>query len=85
MPLHQRVDQLITAAQGDLVMYASPRSSDEEFFRRISLDLVGQIPTGLEAAEFLADENPAKREQLVDRLLARPRHARHLQHQLDVM
>lgn len=85
MPLHQRVDELITAAQGDLVMYASPRSSDEEFLRRISLDLVGQIPTGLEAEEFLADENPAKREQLVDRLLARPRHARHLQHQLDVM
>ncbi|MFP6649058.1 MAG: DUF1549 domain-containing protein, partial [Pirellulaceae bacterium] len=80
-----RVDKLITAAQGDLVMYASPRCSDEEFLRRISLDLAGQIPAAVEAEEFLADEDPAKREKLVDRLLARPRHARHLQHQLDVM
>ena len=85
LPLHQRVDQLITAAQGDLARHASPRCSDEEFLRRIWLDLVGQIPGGVEAEAFLADKDPGKREKLVDRLLARPRHARHLQHQLDVM
>ena len=85
VPLHQRVDQLIRAAQGELVIYASPRCSDEEFLRRLSLDLVGQIPTAIEAEQFLTDEDPEKREKLVDRLLASPRHARHLQHRLDVM
>ncbi|MFP6649046.1 MAG: DUF1549 domain-containing protein [Pirellulaceae bacterium] len=83
--LHQRVDQLITSAQGDLARLASPRCSDEEFLRRIFLDLAGRIPGHEEARQFLADEDPLKREQLLDRLLASPRHARHLQHQLDVM
>ena len=83
--LHQQVDQLITSAQGDLAHLASPRCSDEEFLRRIFLDLAGRIPGHEEAQQFLDDENPDKRATLADRLLASPRHARHLQHHLDVM
>ena len=35
VPLHQQVDQLIDASQGDLASHASSRSGDAEFLRRI--------------------------------------------------
>lgn len=45
-------------------------STDEEFLRRVFLDLTGQIPTADRAKAFLADTRPDKRERLVDELLA---------------
>jgi hypothetical protein len=62
----------------------APLASDAEFLRRVSLDLTGIIPTALEVRGFLADTDPAKRERLVERLLASPRHARHLATIFDV-
>lgn len=53
----------------------APESSDAAFLRRVSLDLIGRIPTRAEAAAFLADRSPKKREVLVDRLLASDEHA----------
>jgi hypothetical protein len=50
---------------------------DAEFLRRVSLDLVGRIPTVMEVREFLDDTSPDKRRQLVDRLLDDPRYAVH--------
>ncbi len=82
-PLHQQIDQLIAAGTENYVGIASPLSDDAEFLRRVSLDLVGTIPTVEEAREFLADESPDKRAALVDRLIADPRHARHLQQWID--
>jgi hypothetical protein len=46
-------------------------SSDAEFLRRVYLDVIGVIPTIQEAQTFLADRTPAKREKLIDALLAR--------------
>jgi hypothetical protein len=54
------------------------RSTDAEFLRRISLDLVGVVPRVADARQFLAEESPTKREQLIERLLASPAHATHL-------
>ena len=45
-------------------------SSDEEFLRRVCLDLTGTLPPPHRAREFLASPDPRKREQLVDILLA---------------
>ncbi len=45
-------------------------SSDNEFLRRVSLDLTGRIPTPEEIRTFVADADPAKRDKLIDRLLA---------------
>ena len=45
-------------------------SSDEEFLRRICLDLTGTLPPPHRAREFLANPDPRKRERLVDILLA---------------
>lgn len=45
------------------------RSSDAEFLRRATLDLVGQIPDAAMREAFFADQHPDKRARLVDNLL----------------
>lgn len=64
---------------------AIPPAGDAEYLRRVSLDLIGMPPTADEARAFLSDTDPARREKLVDRLLASPQHTRHLAATLDVM
>ena len=49
---------------------AAPFSSDEEFFRRISLDLTGRLPDPADIRAFLADAAASKRDALIDKLLA---------------
>jgi hypothetical protein len=44
--------------------------SDEQFLRRVSLDLVGLLPTPEQREKFLADSRPDKRARLVNELLA---------------
>lgn len=55
----------------------APPASDAEFHRRVTLDLIGRIPTVAEVRAFLADDDPDKRSCLIDRLLASPEHSRH--------
>lgn len=43
--------------------------TDEEYIRRVTLDLTGDIPTAARVKSFLADIRADKREQLVDELL----------------
>ena len=43
-------------------------SSDEEFLRRVSLDLTGRLPEPERVREFAADSRPGKRAQLIDEL-----------------
>ncbi|MDB6078470.1 MAG: hypothetical protein JWO82_2217 [Akkermansiaceae bacterium] len=43
---------------------------DAAFLRRVHLDLTGLLPDAAEARTFIADKDPAKRERLVDALLA---------------
>ncbi|HXT60691.1 MAG TPA: DUF1549 and DUF1553 domain-containing protein, partial [Pirellulales bacterium] len=66
------VDRLVLAKWRQLGLVPSPPSSDAAFLRRVTIDLCGRLPTAAEARAFLADASPAKREQLVDRLLASP-------------
>lgn len=48
-------------------------SDDETFLRRVSLDLVGDLPTPEEVTAFVLDPSPDKRAKAVDRLLANER------------
>src|SRR5262249_38721213 len=84
-PLHDRIDQPVAAGTPDFSKFAAPLASDEEFLRRVTLDLTGTIPTAAQARAFLADTATDKRVRLIDRLLASPEHARHLAHVFDVM
>lgn len=84
-PLHQRIDQLIAAKTPNFETQAAPIASDAEFLRRIYLDLTGTIPSIVEIKAFLDDKSSNKRQQVIDRLLASPENARHLQNVFDVM
>jgi mono/diheme cytochrome c family protein len=55
----------------------APVIGDEAFLRRIYLDTVGAPPTAAEARAFLDNEDPHKREHLIDRLLKDDRCADH--------
>jgi hypothetical protein len=72
-PLHERIDAEIEAAH---VGPFAPVTSDAEFIRRVSIDLVGMVPTAAEARAFISDPAPNKRAALVDRMLASPEYAR---------
>jgi hypothetical protein len=50
-------------------------ANDSVFLRRLSLDLLGVLPSTNEARSFVADTNPDKRQRIVDRYLARPEFA----------
>src|SRR5262245_31920894 len=73
-----RIDELVAARIKSAGFEASPRAGDEEFIRRVYLDLTGAIPRVAETREFLADQRPDKRARLIDVLLDSPAHATHL-------
>ena len=83
--LHETIDQLIARSASDFDERVSPITTDEEFLRRIYLDLTGRIPSTEQARSFLRDDASEKRAELIDRLLETPQHARHMQHLFDVM
>jgi hypothetical protein len=84
-PLHERIDQAVAAGRPDFGQQAAPRADDAEFIRRVFLDLTGSIPPAADVRAFLKDAAADKREKLIDRLLASPEHARHLQQVFDVL
>ncbi|MBI3866501.1 MAG: DUF1553 domain-containing protein [Planctomycetia bacterium] len=83
-PLHVMIDRLVAMQTPDYDKIAAPVCSDEEFARRLWLDLTGVIPPVADARQFLADTDPAKRAKLIDRLQARPEYARHMQRTFDL-
>jgi hypothetical protein len=48
----------------------SPQADDGEFLRRVTLDIAGRIPTYDETITFLNSQDPDKRRQWIDQLLA---------------
>ncbi len=73
-----RIDALFESTWNEEKIAPSQLTSDHEFLRRVSLDLIGVIPTAGEARMFLANDSGDKRRQTVDQLLDSPRHATHL-------
>src|SRR5262249_18354659 len=50
-------------------------AGDPEFLRRVYLDLTGRIPESAAVRRFLADPDPAKRDKVIDTLVAPDRFA----------
>lgn len=69
VPLGEFIDQQIRQGWQDNEIEPSAAATDEEWVRRIYLDLLGRIPTMEEARKFLADESPRKRSVLTEELL----------------
>lgn len=65
------IDTLVHEKLHKLRILPSGICSDQEFIRRVYIDVVGLIPTSLEVKSFVADANPKKREAVVDQLLQR--------------
>ncbi len=82
--LSVRIDKRITAG-ADYAAMAAPIAGDAEFIRRVSLDLNGVVPSAAQVREFVASTDPNKRTALVDRLLADPLYARHMERTFDVI
>jgi len=72
VPEYNFIDKHIAAKLRKLHITPSPVCSDEEFIRRICLDLTGILPPVSRLREFLADTNPNKREELIDTLMRTP-------------
>ncbi|MFK7735414.1 MAG: DUF1549 and DUF1553 domain-containing protein [Pirellulaceae bacterium] len=65
------IDELVAAKLQRLRVVPSGLCTDEEFLRRVTIDIAGQLPTEEEFAEFIDDPSPNKRSVLIDRLLER--------------
>ena len=65
------VDDLVDAKLKSLRIAPSNLCDDETFLRRVTIDLVGLLPTEEERNEFLADKSQDKRSEYVERLLSR--------------
>ena len=61
-------DHIFGKMERDGVPHAPP-ASDIEFLRRVTLDLTGRIPARTEVRAFLADDDPNKRDKLIDRVI----------------
>jgi hypothetical protein len=59
--LAARIDKYIDAKRVDHKVEPAPQSGDAEFFRRLSLDLIGRIPSLIESRDFIDDDREDKR------------------------
>jgi hypothetical protein len=71
-----QVDELIAAELLRARIEIAPRCSDEDFLRRVSLDIAGLPPSPQEVTLFGLDPDPHKRAAAVDRFLAGSDYAR---------
>lgn len=71
------IDQLIDRELQRLNIKAAPLTTDEQFLRRVTLDLTGRLPLPADVDEFVASKDPQKRAKMIDQLLASDEFARH--------
>src|SRR5689334_8234339 len=78
LPPAVTVDQTVRMIDGHLTAFWSKNditparvADDAEFFRRLSLDVIGRIPTASEARAFIDSTDPDKRTKKIEELLAR--------------
>ena len=63
------IDRLVKANYEKFGVEPNPMTTDEQFVRRIYLDVTGTIPTHQQVNSFLKSDRPGKRSQLIDTLL----------------
>ncbi len=72
IPRRNFIDQHLFDKMARAGVNSAPLSTDEEFLRRVTLDLTGRLPEPNTIRQFLQDTSANKRDQLVDRLIASP-------------
>jgi hypothetical protein len=72
VPVRNFIDECVfSKMERDGIPHAG-LSADVEFLRRVHLDLTGRLPQPDTIRKFLADKDAAKREKMIDELLATP-------------
>jgi hypothetical protein len=69
------VDRFTHKKWQELGILPSELATDEQFLRRVCLDITGTLPTPEKVRAFLADTDPNKREKLIDALLETPEYS----------
>ncbi|MFP6877839.1 MAG: DUF1549 domain-containing protein [Roseibacillus sp.] len=78
-PAYNEIDKLVADKWERMKILPSGLCSDEEFLRRVYLDLTGLPPSPLILQLFIADETPSerKRGEIVDQLIGSPEFIEH--------
>jgi len=66
------IDRHLDGALAAAKLKAAARADDDEFLRRVYIDMSGRVPTAVQAAAFLDSKELDKRAKLIDTLLATP-------------
>jgi hypothetical protein len=72
LPARNFIDELVLAKLRKLNIVPSGLATDEEFLRRVCLDLAGKLPPPERVREFVRDPDPHKRDRLIATLLDSP-------------
>ncbi|MBI4469005.1 MAG: DUF1549 domain-containing protein, partial [Acidobacteria bacterium] len=72
LPQKNFIDTILFARMQKDGVLSAPLCTDEEYIRRVTLDLTGRIPSPESVTRFLGDPSPSKRDALVDALLGTP-------------
>ena len=72
LPPRNFIDEEIFSALAKAGVPSAGLSSDEEFVRRVTLDLAGRLPSPAEIRTFLADDSANKRDKWIDKLIGSP-------------
>lgn len=67
-----KIDQLLEADLRTRKLQPLPIVAEDTFVRRSYLNIVGRIPTAMEASRFLDDKTPDKRTRLIEHLVSSP-------------
>ena len=79
LPQFNYIDRLVDAKLERLKIQPSPVTDDVTFFRRLSLDLTGRLPSPESVRALLDDPTPSrvKRAKTIDKLIASPEYVDH--------
>jgi Protein of unknown function (DUF1549)/Protein of unknown function (DUF1553) len=76
LPPDRAIEQVVVHYVDDLIkqenIMPAPAAGDATILRRLSLDLIGRIPTAAETKAYVESTDPEKKTKLVDRLMASP-------------
>lgn len=84
-PIPEVIDRYVDAKLKTAGVAPAAQADDYTLIRRLTLDLVGRIPTPAETRDYVESTDSHKRDKLVDRLMASPAFVRHQAAQFEAM
>ncbi|MBI3679662.1 MAG: DUF1553 domain-containing protein [Acidobacteria bacterium] len=72
IPRRNFIDEEIFGRLQSMQVRSAPLAGDDEFLRRVMLDLTGRIPSPEDVRAFVSSADPDKRAALIDKLIASP-------------